>query len=100
MKPESVGPPQLYPGGKVSRVTLPNGVNAHAYSASQYVQNAVRNVEAYLEQKGMKLKANVKSSLMPGYRPELDISNELGDEESSYYQSHWYTPVGSRAWET
>ena len=28
MKPESVGPPDLYLGGKVSKVKLPNGVDA------------------------------------------------------------------------
>ena len=87
MKPESVGPPDIYLGGKVSKVTLPNGVEAHAYSASQYVQNAVKNVEEYLEKKGMKLKLNAKAPLMRDYRPELDVSTELDHEEASYYQS-------------
>ena len=54
MKPESVGPPDLYLGGKVSKVKLPNGVEAWAFSSSQYVQAAVKNIEDHLESIGMK----------------------------------------------
>ena len=49
MKPDSVGPPDLYLGGKVSKMKLPNGVDAWAFSSCQYVQAAVKNVEQYLE---------------------------------------------------
>ena len=34
MKPESFGSPDLYLGGKVSRIKLPNGVEAWAFSSS------------------------------------------------------------------
>ena len=48
LKEESIGPPDHYLGGKVRRVQLENGVNAWTFSSSQYVQTAVKNVEAYL----------------------------------------------------
>ena len=34
MKPESVGPPDLYLGGKVSKLKLSNDVDAWAFSSS------------------------------------------------------------------
>ena len=48
LKPDLIGPPKIYLGGKVSKVNLPIGVTAWAISASQYVQEAVRNVEAHI----------------------------------------------------
>ena len=87
LKPGSAGPPDIYLGGKVSMVTMPNGVTCHAYSSSQYVQNAVKNVEQYLSKKGLQLKQRASSPLMRDYRPELDISPELSPEDASYYHS-------------
>ena len=55
MKPESIGPPEIYLGGKVTKNVMPNGVECHTYSASQYVKNAVKNVEEYVRGKGMSL---------------------------------------------
>ena len=49
LKEESIGPPDHYLGDKVRKVQLENGVYAWALSSSQYVQTAVKNVEAYLD---------------------------------------------------
>ena len=49
LKEESIGPPDHYLGGKVRKVQLENGVYAWRFSTSQYVQTAVKNVEAYLD---------------------------------------------------
>ena len=46
MNPESIGPPNIYLGGKVSKIKLQNGVDAWAFSSSQYVQAAVKNVDS------------------------------------------------------
>ena len=51
LREESIGPTGHYLGGKVRKVQLENGVNAWAFSSSQYVQAAVKNVEAYLMSK-------------------------------------------------
>ena len=48
MKPGSMGPPKLYLGAKMSKVTMPNGVTAWELSASKYVQDAVSDVEMEL----------------------------------------------------
>ncbi len=51
LKEESIGPPKIYLGGSVRKVQLDNGVECWAYSSSQYVQAAVRNVEDYLSKR-------------------------------------------------
>ena len=42
LKECSIGPPKIYLGGQVRKVELDNGVNAWAFSSSQYVQSAVK----------------------------------------------------------
>ena len=99
MKPDSIGQPNLYLGGKVSKVKLPNGVEAWAFSSSQYVQAAVKNVEEYMDRNGMKLKKNARAPFTTDYRPEIDGSEELNDEDSTYFQSligilRWIVELG------
>ena len=48
LKEKSIGPPKIYLGGHVRKVQLDNGVECWAFSSSQYVQSAVKNVEEYL----------------------------------------------------
>ena len=60
-KEESIGPPDHYLGGKVRKVQLENGLYAWEFSSSQYVQTAVKNVEAYLDSQDNKVgKCQVK----------------------------------------
>ena len=51
LKEESIGPPDIYLGGKLRELTLENGIKAWSFSSSQYVQSAVQNVETYLKEK-------------------------------------------------
>ena len=100
MKPSSLGPPKVYLGGKVSQVILPNGVKAYSYSASQYLHEAIRGVEDYLEKRGRKLSGKrVGTPLPANYHPELDVSPELMDDEATYYMSligilRWIVELG------
>ena len=87
IKDGSVGPPTIYLGNKVSKVTLENGVEAWSFSSSQYVQNAVNNVEEYLHKLGKCLPKKATSPLSNNYRPESDVSPELTSALGSYYQS-------------
>ena len=90
LKEESIGPPDHYLGGKVRKVQLENGVYAWAFSSSQYVQTAVKNVEAYLmseDSKQWKMPNKADTPLTTTYRPELDISRELNEADTAYYQS-------------
>jgi hypothetical protein len=55
LKPESVGPPDLYLGAKLSKMTLPNGVTAWCNSSHRYVQEAIRSTEKYIQESGAKM---------------------------------------------
>ena len=63
------------------------------------MQDAVNNVEQYLKSKGKKLMAKAPAPMTNGYRPEIDISEELPDDEASYYHSligvlRWIVELG------
>jgi hypothetical protein len=80
LKEESIGEPKLYLGGHVRKVQMDNGVECGAFSSSQYVQAAVKNVESYLEKRNdnrWKLPPKAETPLQTSYRPELDVSPEL-----------------------
>eukprot|EP00956_Cyclotella_meneghiniana_P034439 scaffold104886_cov86-Cyclotella_meneghiniana.AAC.1 len=86
LKEESVGPPKIYLGGQMRQVQLENGVNAWTFGSAQYVKAAVTSVKEYLAERG-KVLPRAKTPLSNGYRPEIDITDELGGDEASYYQS-------------
>ena len=99
MKPGSVGPPKLYLGAKVSKIQLPNGVEYYAASTSQYVQEAVNNVERHLTDKVMRLNRRGTAPLSPGYHPEIYAIPELEIQDATYYQSligilRWMVEMG------
>ena len=102
LKEESVGHPTLYLGGRVHKVTMENGVEAWAFSASQYIQSTVRNVEEYLKKRGdgrWSLPAKAETPIQSTYHPELDESPELDAEDALYYQSligvlRWIVELG------
>jgi Reverse transcriptase (RNA-dependent DNA polymerase) len=99
LKPSSIGPPDIYLGGKLREVILENGVKAWAFGSSQYVQAAVKNVENYLEQKGEKLPCKALTPLKTTYEPQVDVTPELDSIEAAYYQSligilRWMVELG------
>ena len=99
LKEESIGPPKLYLGGHVRKVVLENGTRCWAFSSSQYVQAAVKNVEEYLRKRGRKLAPSAKTPLRSTYRPELDVSPELKTQDAAYYMSligvlRWIVELG------
>ena len=62
-------------------------------------REAVNNVEEYLGKKGEKLTVKVLTPFANKYRPEVDISDKLQDEEVSYYQNligilRWIVELG------
>ena len=99
LKPESVGSPRIYLGAKISKVQLPNGVEAYAMSMSQYVQEAVKNVEEHLKRKGLGLLKKASTPMSLSYSPEIDASAELDQDGIGYYQSligvlRWIVEMG------
>jgi hypothetical protein len=117
LKEESISPPSKYLGGKLREVTLESGVKCRAFGLCQYVQLAVNNVVDHLQKKGnyvpdhlrqkrtklpaahqakqgLLLPYNAPNPLSSGYRPEVDVTPELGEADASYY----HTLVGILRW--
>ncbi len=84
---ELIGKPSNYLGEKLQEVTLENGVVAWAFGSCQYVQLAVKNVEEHLQVKREKLPYKAPTPLSSGYYPEIEISPELNDDDTTYYHS-------------
>ena len=72
LKEESIGQPDQYLGGKLSLVETANNTKAWQFSSSQYVQEAVRNVEKYLATTDRVLPRKCTTPLSTNYRPEID----------------------------
>ena len=52
------------------------------------MDNAVKNVESYLEkQRRWKMPKKAETPMKTSYRPELDISPVLGPTDAAYYMS-------------
>ena len=100
LKEESIGPPDLYLGGRLREVLLANGAKAWAFGSKQYVEAAVQNVESYLEkQSRYKLPKKAETPMQTSYRAELDVSPELDSTLAAYYMSligilRWIVELG------
>jgi hypothetical protein len=82
-------------------VTLENGVEAWSMSPSKYVQEAVKNVKNYLQEKepGRPWLKKAPTPFSKDYRPEIDISPKLGVNDATYYMSQigvlrWMVELG------
>ena len=78
---------------------MENRQECWAFGSTQYVRAAVDNIEEYLSNKGEKLAAKAPTPLKSNYRPEIDITKELGEDKASYYQSligvlRWIVELG------
>jgi hypothetical protein len=99
LKAESIGPPEIYLGGRLRQVVLENGTKAWAFGSSQYVQASVANVKQYLALKNLPPLRKEKAPMRSKYRPEIDVTRELTPDEASYYQSmigilRWIVELG------
>ena len=89
LKEGSVGIPDHYLGATVKQWRFPDDATKVRWGlcSEQYVAEAIRNVEAELQAKKLKLPSKTSTPLSSGYRPELDVSPLLNDEETNYYQN-------------
>ena len=88
MQPRYIASPNIYLGSKVKKMRLTNMLEAWTFSSIHYFQEAVSNVEKFLQDlNGSMLSMNINTPLFNGYRPELDISPELDGADGAYYQS-------------
>ena len=99
MKKKSMGKPDIYLGAKLHEVRMPNGVTAWAMSSSKYVQESISNVRKYIHDKEYKIPKSATSPFPREYRPEIDVSEELSQDDASFYQSQigvlrWIVELG------
>jgi hypothetical protein len=84
----SVGPTDQTLGAKIRSSIGVDGKKFWTQSFSAYVQEAVKNVERWLDERNMKLPSRSDTPMSTSYRPELDISPELSHEvANNWYQS-------------
>jgi hypothetical protein len=88
LKDDSLGPPERYLGANVAKYQLPDGRECWSMSSRDYVKAAVKCVEDALAEQGLKLKGKADRPLPYGYRPEVDVSEELQGGEVSLYQQY------------
>ena len=87
LKDGSVGSPDLYLGASITRSN--NGErDIWSMSSDRYIEAAIKNVEAYLEEIGERLRGKVRATtpFASGYKPELETSSLLGNVEATKYQ--------------
>lgn len=107
LKPSSIGPPNIYLGGKVPcklYETMEGLKHCWSFSSSQYVKAVCDNVANYLgnegcKRPGFKFPKPRDAPISNGCRPELDESEELNDNNANHYQSligilRWIVELG------
>ena len=77
----------MYLGAQVGRQQLPDGREAWYILANKYVKNAANVVQDLLDLDGNGLKINgAKTTFHSGYKPELDVTEEVDNGGSRYQQ--------------
>ena len=78
-----------------------NGVTAWAISPSKYVDEAVNNCEKWIQENMPEHKHSSRATnpFPTDYDPDLDTTNELDEDQATYYQSqigilHWIVELG------
>jgi hypothetical protein len=102
LKPSSVGDPDIYLGAKLKQTRLPNGVWAWGLSPFKYVAQAVNNCQTHLTEKlhdRYRLPSRADNPFQCDYAPEMDTTNPLDPECSSFYQhligvTRWMVELG------
>ena len=51
-------------------------------SSDDYAKEAIKNVKTKLKNSGQLLQKNVQGTMAKGHRPEIDVSPELGPDQS------------------
>ena len=99
LKEDSLGAPNRYLGASIKIFTDASGYESWAISSDDYVKHAVANVEHDLETQGTKLKGKAHRPFPKEYRPELDATPLLNEEDIAKYQGYmgifrWMIEIG------
>ena len=78
--------PDTYLGGDLSKIANNQGQMCWSMSADKYCMALVKNIEAVLKKKGLRLPSKCVTPLRSGYKPELDCTGELKADGLQWYQ--------------
>ena len=89
LKKDLVATPTDFLGATLKErpVPLDNSKQGWSFDGTKYITNAIANLEENIKKKG--LPPLPKKALTPfpsGYRPEIDTTDELNDEDTGWYQ--------------
>jgi len=100
-KDGSIRPPEIYLGVNIATLQLPDGRKVWTTSPKTYVKNSILIVEKLLEEdgEGYVLQANVRNPFPTGYKPEIDITDELDQTMATRFMQligilQWAVEIG------
>ena len=81
-KEGSIKPLNIYLGTSIDKIQMPDGRKVWGSSSRDYVNNAITAVERLFEEygEGFTFRNSIKNPFPTGYKPELDVTEELGPE--------------------
>ena len=100
LKADSIGPPTRYLGANITECFVEGDTKPKwAIGSQEYVKEAVRIVKLWLKNKGMYLKTKASGVLPSGYRPELEASELLDENDGHFYMQaigilRWIVELG------
>ena len=94
LKTDSVKRPDQYLGANIGVLGLANGRDSWYMSSEAYCKAAIQNVEAWLQKRKERLPTRTACVFPSGWKPETDVTPELNDTDTSYYQQQ----VGVLRW--
>ena len=86
-KEGSIKPQDIYLGANIMKVQMPDSCEVWGSSSRDYVNNAIITVKRLFEEDGevYTLRNTLKAPFPTGYKPELDVTEELWPELASQY---------------
>ena len=99
LKDDKIEEPSVYLGASLTKMTNINKDECWAMSSDPYCQAAVKNLETTLAKKNLRLPSKCLTPLSNGYRPEMDVTQELKADGVQYYQEligilRWAVEIG------
>ena len=88
LKLDSIGPPKLYLRNQVETFDIDGDTSKRcwALSSRRYAKEAIRNVQNWMESRGMQFKTRTAGVLPANYRPELDTSAYCDHDWMNFFQ--------------
>ena len=84
-KEGSMKPSEIYLGTNILRIQTPDGCEIWAISPRMYIKNSIQVIKQLLKEdsEGYVLKSNGKNPFPTGYKPKIDVMDELEPELAS-----------------